>query len=188
MRVGLTRQQAARRIERILGNRGIGAPSLKQITRPLAVDLPAEKLGSTSLAHKDPVSLILDAPERRYGEVQLRDRQATFRRAVLSAYSNSCAITGCRIDEILTAAHIIPHSDEVNYALSNGICLRVDIHILFDRDLVRVNPDYTVEVSNRIRDPAYRVLHGRHMRMPLDNADKPSSLALQRRLRILQSR
>lgn len=186
MRAGLTRQQAARRIERILGKHGIGAPSARSIVRPAQIDSPSISLNS-KLSAPDSESYDVSASmERRYGQAQLRDKQASFRRLVLNAYSRTCAITGCRIEEILTAAHITPHSDEINYDISNGICLRIDVHILFDRNLIRISPDYTIEVSENIRDRDYRAFHGRRLRIPSEEKIRPSRAALNSRTKVVQ--
>src|SRR5215469_9286622 len=78
-----------------------------------------------------------------------------------------CIVTGCRATEVLEAAHLIPyasgHHDRDNP--SNGILLRADIHLLFDRSLMAINPE-TMElwVSSRLGDSAYARLDGKKVR------------------------
>src|SRR6266851_3884816 len=59
------------------------------------------------------------APERRYGLRLVRQRlhQATFREAVLFAYSNRCAISGLPEPRLLDAAHIVADRDDGRAAI-----------------------------------------------------------------------
>jgi putative restriction endonuclease len=81
-----------------------------------------------------------------------RQGQGTFRRLVLSAYENRCAITGERAIPVVEAAHIVDFSEQQRHAISNGIALRADIHKLFDSGYVSIRPDYKFVVSSSLRD------------------------------------
>ncbi len=68
-------------------------------------------------------------------------RDANFRRRVLAAYENKCAMCGVQL-ELLDAAHILPaahpeSSDEVK----NGLSLCALHHRAYDRSLVSFTPD-----------------------------------------------
>jgi hypothetical protein len=41
--------------------------------------------------------------------IKTRRGQPAFRQALLTEYKGTCCITGCKIEAVLEAAHIIPH-------------------------------------------------------------------------------
>jgi len=91
----------------------------------------------------------------RIGEpVLVRPRlgQGSFRVLVTDAYQRRCAITGERTLPVLEAAHIKPFARGGEHELANGLLLRSDLHLLFDKGYVTVTPELRVEVSRRIRE------------------------------------
>jgi hypothetical protein len=60
-----------------------------------------------------------------------RGRQADFRRLLLER-DRRCAISGVSFEAMLDAAHVIPHANDGNTSLKNGLVLRSDLHRLFD--------------------------------------------------------
>lgn len=111
-------------------------------------------------------------------EVRPRLGQATFRIAVLDAYSRRCAITGERSLPVIEASHIRPFAHGGDHAVRNGLPLRRDIHRLFDLGYVSVRPDSTFAVSQALRNEyengrVYYDLDGRDLREPLRPADRP---------------
>ncbi len=93
--------------------------------------------------------------ERALGPMYLtraRIGQGAFRVLVTDAYSRRCTVTGERTLPVLQAAHIKPYADLGPNQVSNGLLLRSDLHILFDRGYVTINRDYRLEVSPRIRE------------------------------------
>lgn len=99
-----------------------------------------------------------------------RDGQSEFRNLVLEAY-RICCITACPDDTALQAAHIIPYVNRLSNVLPNGLCLRADIHYLFDRNLIRIDPSYVVQVSCDIQFAEYRKLQGCKLLLPdLENS------------------
>jgi len=84
--------------------------------------------------------------------VRPRLGQGAFRVLVIDAYQRRCAITGERTLPVLQAAHIKPHASSGPHEVRNGLLLRADLRILFDRGYVTVTPDLRVEVSRRIRE------------------------------------
>jgi putative restriction endonuclease len=110
----------------------------------------------------------------RYGEPALirpRLGQGVFRIAVIDAYSRRCAVTRERTLPVLEAAHIVPFATGGEHAVNNGLLLRRDLHVLFDRGYVTVNPDHRLEVSRKIREQFengrdYYALHGRPIDVP----------------------
>jgi putative restriction endonuclease len=86
--------------------------------------------------------------------VKSRINQNFFRNAVLTSYQNKCCITGLPFAELLNASHIIPWSIDSNNRLNphNGLCLNVLHDRAFDRGLITIRPDYTIDISSRINN------------------------------------
>ena len=85
--------------------------------------------------------------ERVLREVLNRPNQRRFRNDVLEAYSSTCLISGVTMSSVLEAAHIIPVKDQGIDCVSNGICMRSDIHTLFDARKLSVSQDGDVILS-----------------------------------------
>ena len=78
--------------------------------------------------------------------------QGGFRLLTLENYGHKCCITGETTVPVLTAAHIRPVSNEGDNALSNGLLMRADMHILYDKGLIGIDPEYRIRVSSQIRE------------------------------------
>ncbi|MEZ5880060.1 MAG: HNH endonuclease [Nitratireductor sp.] len=104
--------------------------------------------------------------------------QAQFRREVLSAYANRCAVTGSEQIEILEAAHIVPHSVGKDNDLNNGICLRSDIHSLFDCGLLSISENYTILIAHSVTDEYYTGLADLPLSMPVSAYNKPNPTSI----------
>ncbi len=89
--------------------------------------------------------------QRTSSMVLARPGQAKFRNAVLKAYSNRCFLTGESIGEILEAAHIIPVTHGGVDKSDNGLCLRVDVHRLFDSGHIRIKSTGELILSDVVR-------------------------------------
>jgi putative restriction endonuclease len=77
--------------------------------------------------------------------------QDSFKAVVLDAYHRRCAVTGTHIPPVLQAAHIRPVSEGGEHRLDNGLLLRSDIHTLFDRGYLGIDPRFRLHVSSRLR-------------------------------------
>jgi putative restriction endonuclease len=109
-----------------------------------------------------------------------RQGQSRFRKALLGAYQGRCAVTGCKVTELLEAAHIHPYRGEHTNKVNNGLLLRADIHTLFDLGLIGITPDtLRVVVSEKLRGTEYETLHNRPLNRPENQEDIPSLEALQ---------
>jgi len=73
-------------------------------------------------------------------EIAVRDGQALFRKSILLTREGRCAVTGTTVEACLQAAHIRPYLGPHTNKASNGILLRADVHALFDRGLIRIDP------------------------------------------------
>lgn len=118
-----------------------------------------------------------DSP--KYGNIQLvkpRLGQGSFRLKVADAYNHRCAITGENTAPVLEAAHIKPYSISQDHSVGNGILLRSDFHILFDRGLVGVTNELKVAVSPQINEKwfngkNYYRLHGEKLQSIPSNSN-----------------
>ncbi len=97
----------------------------------------------------------LDWEGPRYGlPVLVRPRmgQGHFKRAVAAAYRHRCAITRSATFPSLEAAHIRPFAVGGEHAVSNGLLLRTDVHRLYDRGYLSIDPDLRLRVSPQLRE------------------------------------
>jgi hypothetical protein len=122
---------------------------------------------------------ISDARRRILGSIVQRQGQPVFRRRLLAAYGGRCAVTGCDVEPVLEAAHIVGYQGARTNHLTNGLLLRADIHTLFDLGLVAIEPTtMTVLVHSSLEQSPYAKYAGRKLRLPGVAHDRPSSAAL----------
>lgn len=114
-----------------------------------------------------------DRRDRALRAIYVRRGQRAFRRKLLRAYKKSCAVTGCKVESILEAAHISPYRGSHTNDVSNGLLLRADIHTLFDLGLLWIAEDFTVQVAKAARYAPYDQLHGCPIQLPKSAVDKP---------------
>jgi putative restriction endonuclease len=86
----------------------------------------------------------------------LRDR--VFRRVVLRAYDERCAITGLKFINgsgraEVAAAHIRPVEASGPDIISNGLALSGTAHWMFDRGLISLADDLEILISRQTNDP-----------------------------------
>jgi len=115
------------------------------------------------------------ARERRETSVKQRLGQDKFRKALLTIYDGRCAITGCKVEMVLEAAHIYTSRGKDLNTPSNGILLRADVHHLFDGNLLSIEPKgkgFLVRLADSLRRHLeYGRFHNRVLRVP-DRLDK----------------
>ena len=91
----------------------------------------------------------------------LRDR--AFRRTVVAAYSETCAVTGLRIINgggraEVQAAHIRPVAHDGPDIVQNGMALSATCHWLLDRHLISFRDDYSLIVAHNRVPPEFQSL------------------------------
>lgn len=154
----------------------IGAEVWKQVE---------DRLGD--LRHKEG-ELVMKEPGVQYGttyEIRSRIGQGAFRAMVTDAYKKRCAISGEKTLPVLEAAHIKPYSESGPNLTKNGLLLRSDMHILFDKGYITVTNDHHLEVSSRIREEyengrEYYAYHGKKLlNLPDKTIERPSGLFLE---------
>jgi putative restriction endonuclease len=134
-----------------------------------------------------------DTPLRRaYATRLVRQRlfQAEFRRRVVDAYRQRCALCRLRHRELIDAAHITADTDPSGEPLiSNGMALCKLHHAAFDAFFFTVTPDYLVEVKPSIRDEedgpmlivGLQEIHGQRILVPNRHDHQPDRDRLARR-------
>jgi putative restriction endonuclease len=122
--------------------------------------------------------LVDGSPGRRMASTKDRKGQSAFRQLILASYDNRCCVSGTRIAELLEAAHIQPYVNETSNHNQNGLCLRVDIHRLFDAGLIAISPELTVVLSDALSRTNYAALAGKTVRLPKSRNAHPSAAAL----------
>ena len=126
-------------------------------TAPLLprVDQPAPD----ALAHEDQTPFQLEQERERVSSLTsrvLRDR--VFRKVVLRAYDERCAVTGLKLINgsgraEVAAAHIRPVEARGPDIVTNGIALSGTAHWMFDRGLISLADDLEILVSRQVNDP-----------------------------------
>ena len=104
---------------------------------------PTAEAKGSAVAEATPV-------EKRYGLQIMKSRlhQAHFRKTVLTAYRNRCAVCELHVRPLLDGAHIIPDSDPGGDAIvQNGLSLCANHHRAYDRRILLVRGDYTIEID-----------------------------------------
>ena len=131
---------------------------------------------------------LVTLPEGKVREalVKVRIGQSFFRASVLAAYEFRCCISGLAVPELLNASHIVPWSQDTNQRTnpSNGLCLNAVLDRAYDRGLMTVLPDQTVQLSKKLivrqNDEAITPLliqyHGAKMQTPRRFAPDPALL------------
>jgi putative restriction endonuclease len=109
---------------------------------------------------------------------RVRLGQNGFRTTVFNAYHRRCAITGTKIWPALDAAHIRPVAQGGEHRIDNGLLLRSDVHTMFDRGYLSVDPSHRLRVSPRLRDESgngeqFYSKAGEVIALPDRKADRP---------------
>lgn len=145
-----------------------------------------ERLGEHSQLASEP-DLVYEEVEQ-YGkkyEIKSRIGQGAFRLLVTDAYQRRCAVTGEKTLPVLEAAHIKPFAEKGPNVAKNGLLLRSDLHILFDKGYMTISDDLNVEISRRIKEEfengrEYYAYHGKKLfNIPQTFSDRPSEKFLQ---------
>jgi putative restriction endonuclease len=86
----------------------------------------------------------------------IRDR--VFRKVVLRAYDERCAVTGLKLINgggraEVNAAHIRPVEASGPDLVNNGLALSATAHWMFDRGLISLGDDLAILISRHVNDP-----------------------------------
>lgn len=96
---------------------------------------------------------------KRLAEQATRPDQRAFGERIRTNYRRRCAVTECVTAAALEAAHIRVQRGVDDNSPANGILLRSDIHVLFDRLLITLSEDgMRIETSPELVDQSYAFL------------------------------
>ncbi|WLD23470.1 HNH endonuclease signature motif containing protein [Flavobacterium dauae] len=92
--------------------------------------------------------------------INQRKNQSKFKLNLLKKYNSQCLISKIKVPELIEAAHIFPHSKSGQNNIANGILLRTDLHILFDRGLLCIDPEnFNVIIDKSLEKTEYQKFH-----------------------------
>jgi putative restriction endonuclease len=109
--------------------------------------------------HEDRVPFQFEEERERVSSLTSRIvRDRIFRKIVLRAYDERCAVTGLKLINgsgraEAAAAHIRPVEENGPDIISNGIALSGTAHWMFDRGLISLADDLEILVSRQVNDP-----------------------------------
>ena len=109
------------------------------------------------------------------------ERDRVFRRVVLRAYDERCAITGLKLINgggraEAEAAHIRPVEANGPDSVQNGIALSGTVHWMFDRGLISLSDDLDIMISRQANDSdsiTGLINKSRRATLPIRAADRP---------------
>jgi HNH endonuclease len=106
--------------------------------------------------------------------VRIRKGQGLFRSALLERFGEVCAFTGPAPPEALEACHLYSYANVGEHHSTGGLLLRRDIHRLFDRGLLTIDPgSMQIEVGPQLmRYPDYAALSGTRLRVSIGPAGR----------------
>lgn len=130
-----------------------------------------------------------DADERPSIPTNIKRRRGSekFRKSLMTRYNATRLVTGCKVRDLLEAAHIHPHRGTKDDHPENGLLLRADIHTMFDVYLLAIEPnDLTIELHPRLaQDDHYGQFQGKRLNCKDDV--RPSEAELKVRFQKFQS-
>lgn len=171
---------------------GLYRPEICQVVADDRAALTFSLLPCEGVRFGDATLVVGELPPimKRYAVVECRRRlhQQEFRERVLQAYATRCAVCELRHSPLLSAAHIVPDSEEQGVpTTSNGICLCALHHCAYDTELLGIAPDFSLHVRPSILKEADGPLHeyglklfsNTKLHLPSKRADHPSPTMLQ---------
>lgn len=112
---------------------------------------------------------------------RVRDGQRKLKERLMKLYDGCCCITGSAVEDVLIGCHIEPHKIKGNNHSTNALLLRADVHILFDKNLIGIEPDtLIIRVAEKLRGSEYEYLDGMVLRARKDG-ERPDRKALEER-------
>lgn len=157
----------------------------KAVKQPLLILRTRKTSATNSTATSDARPSNKEHPVDKvtYKSIKTRRGQPEFRQALISIFGGRCCITGCSIEGVLEAAHIVPHSIVTNYSVTNGLLLRSDIHTLYDLNLFGIDGNGKVFVSSALKESEYWGFQGH---IALDRIPEVMSNNLKQRFEVYE--
>lgn len=151
------------------------------IERTFRIALDERKLASLPEPVADSAAELRRAYVTRVTLARLH--QEGFRKRVLRAYRQCCAICRLKHEELLEAAHIVPDGDPRGEpVVPNGIALCKLHHAAFDAHILGIRPDLVVEIRRDILEEVdgpmlkhgLQEVAGMVLRVPTLERDRPA--------------
>jgi putative restriction endonuclease len=111
------------------------------------------------IVREESAPFVFDEARERVSSIVSRVvRDRVFRRIVLRAYDERCAVTGLKLINgggraEVEAAHIRPVEASGPDIVSNGLALSGTAHWMFDRGLIGLDDDMRIMISRQANDP-----------------------------------
>jgi putative restriction endonuclease len=126
---------------------------------------------------------------------KLRLHQPVFRARVLAAYQRTCAVCRLKHVDLLDAAHILSDSEGGQPVVTNGLALCKIHHAAYDRNILGIRPEYTVEIRNDVLQETdgpmlkhgLQDLHGAPLTLPPQRSNHPDTELLAARYSVFSS-
>lgn len=118
-----------------------------------------DEAASLSGFEEEQAPFVFEQPRERVDTLSSRIvRDRIFRRVVLRAYDERCAISGLKLINgggraEVAAAHIRPVEANGPDIVSNGLALSGTAHWMFDRGLISLSDDLDILISRQSNDP-----------------------------------
>lgn len=119
-------------------------------------------------------------------QIRLRRGAKKFREILQKRFDATCLVTGCKVRDLLEAAHIHPHRGTKDDHPENGLLLRSDIHTMFDLYLLAIEPEQmTIQIHPKLlHDDYYGQFHGKTLKCT--DETRPSKVELKARYQEFQ--
>lgn len=131
----------------------------------LAYEIPSASYAEVA-EPSEPLSLE-DARRQIEAQIYVRQGGGKFRRDALERFNGRCVISQCDVEQVLEAAHIVPYRGPHTNTADNALLMRGDIHTLFDRNLLWIDPGtLTIELSYELKQSTYREFEGKRLIIP----------------------
>ena len=174
------------RIQRRLQHQGMGGEI--EITIEDELEDLQDTMKSESPEEYESLKSMNRIKERAWQLVTQRRGQNKFRRVLLDTYGERCVITRFNSPAALEAAHIEPYSGPSSNVPTNGLLLRSDIHKMFDKGLLGIEPDgYTAVLSPDLQNSSYAQHEGQRIILPEREALLPDRNLLNDHLELAMS-
>ncbi len=107
-----------------------------------------------------------DARRRIDAQIVVRQGGRDFRRQALKNFDGRCAISGWDVETVLEAADLVPYRGPQTDQADNALLLRADLHTLFDRDLLRIDPETRrIHLAPILQSSPYAIFAGQEVRL-----------------------
>ncbi len=108
------------------------------------------------MAETGPPIDLEDARRRIETQIVVRQGGKVFRDKAMAGFKGRCAVSGWNVAAVLEAAHIVPYRGPHTNVLDNALLLRSDLHTLFDRERLRIDPDtFRVQLATELQNSPY---------------------------------